>query len=317
MTPAGTEIPPVLEVKELSKRFREREAVRSLSFQITRGEVFGLLGPNGAGKTTTIGMIAGVLRPTSGSIRILGAEAVATGRSVLRNLGLVPQTVALYPALTAEENLRFFGNLYGISGGRLDARVRSLLDIAGLTARGSGPVCDFSGGMKRRLNLVCALVHEPALLLLDEPTAGVDPQSRERIYESLKALAADGLALLLTTHYLEEAERLCGRIAILDEGRVAAEGTVAELRALAGEEPTVVIVLARPPGAELAAKLAERAAISEDPGRFHLQGAGAERLLPEILALAAAEGNEVEELLLHRPNLGDVFLRLTGKALRD
>jgi ABC-2 type transport system ATP-binding protein len=313
----GTEIHPVLEVKELSKRFREREAVRSLSFSLKRGEVFGLLGPNGAGKTTTIGMIAGVLRPTSGSIRILGAEAVATGRSVLRNLGLVPQTVALYPALTAEENLRFFGNLYGISRERLDARVRSLLDLAGLSARGGGSVGDFSGGMKRRLNLVCALVHEPALLLLDEPTAGVDPQSRERIYEALVALAGNGLALLLTTHYLEEAERLCGRIAILDEGRMAAEGTVGELRALAGEEPTVTIVLARPPGPELAAKLAEREAIAEDPERFHLQCAGAERLLPEILALAAAEGNEVEELLLHRPNLGDVFLRLTGKALRD
>ena len=317
MTGAGTEILPVLEVSNLSKRFRDREAVRSLSFQLSPGEIFGLLGPNGAGKTTTIGMIAGVLRPTAGSIRILGADTVASGRSVLRSLGLVPQTVALYPALTAEENLRFFGNLYGLSRDRLEARVGHLLELAGLSARKNEPVAEFSGGMKRRLNLVCALVHEPALLLLDEPTAGVDPQSRERIYEALAALAKEGLALLLTTHYLEEAERLCHRIAILDEGRVAAEGTVAQLRALAGEKPTVTIVVARPPGAELAAKLAEREAISEDPRRFHLQSAGAEKLLPELLALAAAEGNEVEELLLHRPNLGDVFLRLTGKALRD
>ncbi len=316
MTRAGTEVPPVLEVKELSKRFGDRAAVRSLSFQLSPGEIFGLLGPNGAGKTTTIGMIAGVLRPTAGSIRILGADA-ASGRSVLRNLGLVPQTVALYPALTAGENLRFFGNLYGLSRERLEARARSLLDLAGLSARSREPVGDFSGGMKRRLNLVCALVHEPKLLLLDEPTAGVDPQSRERIYEALAALATQGLALLLTTHYLEEAERLCHRIAILDEGRVAAEGTVAHLRTLAGEEPTITMVLARPPGAGLAAKLAEREAISEDPRRFHFQSAGAEKLLPELLGLAAAEGNEVEELLLHRPNLGDVFLRLTGKALRD
>ncbi|HLE70044.1 MAG TPA: ABC transporter ATP-binding protein [Vicinamibacteria bacterium] len=308
---------PVLEVRELSKRFRDREAVRSLSFQLSPGEIFGLLGPNGAGKTTTIGMIAGVLRPTAGSIRILGADTVASGRSVLRRLGLVPQTVALYPALTAEENLRFFGNLYGLPREHLEARVGHLLELAGLSARKNEPVAEFSGGMKRRLNLVCALVHEPALLLLDEPTAGVDPQSRERIYEALAALAREGLALLLTTHYLEEAERLCHRIAILDEGRVAAEGTVAHLRALAGEKPTVTIVVARPPGAELAAKLAEREAISEDPRRFHLQSAGAEKLLTELLALAAAEGNEVEELLLHRPNLGDVFLRLTGKALRD
>jgi len=291
--------------------------VRSLSFQLSPGEIFGLLGPNGAGKTTTIGMIAGVVQPTAGSVRILGADAVASGRSVLRNLGLVPQTIALYPALTAEENLRFFGNLYGVSRQRLDARVSSLLDLAGLSGRRSEPVSAFSGGMKRRLNLVCALVHEPALLLLDEPTAGVDPQSRERIYEALAALAKEGLALLLTTHYLEEAERLCHRIAILDEGRVAAEGTLDELRALAGGEPAVTIVLARPPGAELAVKLAERAAISEDPRRFHLQSAGVETFLPDLLALAAAEGNEVEELLLHRPNLGDIFLRLTGKALRD
>jgi len=317
MMRAGTELPPVLEVRELSKRFRDREAVRPLSFQLSRGEIFGLLGPNGAGKTTTIGMIAGVLRPTGGSVRILGADAAASGRSVLRNLGLVPQTVALYPALTAAENLRFFGNLYGVSGERLEARVGHLLDVAGLSARRSEPVSDFSGGMKRRLNLVCALVHEPALLLLDEPTAGVDPQSRERIYEALAGLAGEGLALLLTTHYLEEAERLCHRLAILDEGRVAAEGTVEHLRALAGEEPTVTIVLARAPGGELAVRLAAREAIAEDPRRFHLQSAGAEKLLPEILALAAAEGNEVEELLLHRPNLGDVFLRLTGKALRD
>jgi ABC-2 type transport system ATP-binding protein len=317
MTDEGTEILPVLEVSELSKRFRDREAVHSLSFQLSPGEIFGLLGPNGAGKTTTIGMIAGVLRPTSGSIRILGADAVASGRSVLRHLGLVPQTVALYPALTAEENLRFFGNLYGIPRENLDSRVVRLLELSGLAARKSQPVAEFSGGMKRRLNLVCALVHEPALLLLDEPTAGVDPQSRERIYEALASLAQEGLGLLLTTHYLEEAERLCHRLAILDEGKVAAEGTVDELRALAGEESTVVIVLARPPGAELSAKLAARGALSEDARRFHLESADSERLLTELLALASAESNEVEDLKLHRPNLGDVFLRLTGKALRD
>jgi ABC-2 type transport system ATP-binding protein len=310
-------MPPVLEVTGLSKRFRDREAVRSLSLQVSSGEIFGLLGPNGAGKTTTVGMIAGVIRPTSGSVRILGADPVESGRAVLRSLGLVPQTVALYPALTAEENLRFFGNLYGISGELLKARVEKLVELAGLAARKDEPVAEFSGGMKRRLNLVCALVHQPKLLLLDEPTTGVDPQSRERIYEALVALAGEGLALLLTTHYLEEAERLCHRLAILDEGRVAAEGTVEELRSLAGEEPRVTIALSRPPGTELAAKLAERRAISEDFRRFHLRSAAAERFLPEILALAAAESNEVEDLALHRPNLGDVFLRLTGKELRD
>lgn len=310
-------MPPVLEVSELSKRYRDREAVRSLSLRISPGEIFGLLGPNGAGKTTTIGMIAGVLRPTSGKIRILDADAVASGRSVLRNLGLVPQTVALYPALTAEENLRFFGNLYEIPRERLDHSVGRLLELAGLAARKDEPIAEFSGGMKRRLNLACALVHEPALLLLDEPTAGVDPQSRERIYEALSNLAEKGLALLLTTHYLEEAERLCHRLAILDEGSVVAEGTVDELRAIAGKEPRVTIVLARPPGAALSAELAARGAVAEDARRFHLESGDFERLLTEVLALATAEANGVEELQLHRPNLGDVFLRLTGKALRD
>ncbi len=287
--------------------------MRSLSFSISSGEILGLLGPNGAGKTTTIGMIGGVLPSTAGSVRILDGDTVASDRSTLRHLGLVPQTVALYPALTAEENLRFFGNLYGIPGERLRGRVEQLLELAGLSARRSDPVSNFSGGMKRRLNLVCALVHEPKLLLLDEPTSGVDPQSRERIYEALGALAEAGLALLLTTHYLEEAERLCHRVAILDEGRVVADGTIEHLRAIAGEEPTVTLVLSRTPGPELASKLTA----SESPRRFHLQSANAERLLPEILALASAEKNEVEELQLHRPNLGDVFLRLTGKELRD
>jgi ABC-2 type transport system ATP-binding protein len=308
---------PVLEVRDLSKRFGDREAVRSLCFSISSGEIFGLLGPNGAGKTTTIGMIGGVLRPTAGSVRILEGDSVASDRSALRHLGLVPQTVALYPALTAEENLRFFGNLYGVSAERLGSRVEHLLELAGLTSRMSDPVSVFSGGMKRRLNLACALVHEPKLLLLDEPTAGVDPQSRERIYEALATLAKAGLALLLTTHYLEEAERLCDRLAILDEGRVAAEGTIDELRSLAGEEPTVTLVLSRPPRAGLASKLFEPGVVSEAPRRFHLQCANAERLLTDVLALAAAEGNDVEELQLHRPNLGDVFLRLTGKELRD
>jgi ABC-2 type transport system ATP-binding protein len=310
-------MPVVLEVRDLSRRFRDREAVRSLSFSISSGEIFGLLGPNGAGKTTTIGMIAGIVRPDSGSVRILGGDAGAPGRSILRHLGLMPQTAALYPALTAEENARFFGRLYGVPRERMEGRVREVLDLAGLSARGREPVSEFSGGMKRRLSLACALVHEPKLLLLDEPTAGVDPQSRERIYEALLALAGAGLALLLTTHYLEEAERLCHRLAILDEGRVAAEGTIDRLRAIAGEAPTLTLSLARPPGERLRTKLAERQATFEDSRRFRFQSESAERLLPEVLALAAEEGNEVEDLRLHRPNLGDVFLRLTGKELRD
>jgi linearmycin/streptolysin S transport system ATP-binding protein len=307
---------PVLEVSDLSKRYGDREAVRSLSFHVSPGEIFGLLGPNGAGKTTTIGMIAGVVPPGDGTIRVSG-EDTARGRRSLRKLGLVPQSVALYPALTAKENLAFFGRIYGLSRTVLAPRIDALLELAGLAGRCDEAISDFSGGMKRRLNLACALVHEPALLLLDEPTVGVDPQSRERIYDAMRELASNGLALLLTTHYLEEAERLCDRLAIMDEGRIVAEGTVRELCALTGKEPTVEVFLSSVPGADLQKKLADLGAWVCEPTSYRILGAGAEKLLPELLALVASEGSVVEELRMHRPNLGDAFLHLTGKALRD
>jgi linearmycin/streptolysin S transport system ATP-binding protein len=307
----------ILEVSGLSKRYADREAVRALSFHVSPGEIFGLLGPNGAGKTTTIGMIAGVVSPGGGTIRIAGEDAATSGRKVLRRLGLVPQSVALYPALTARENLAFFGKIYGLSRASLAPRIESLLELAGLGGRRDEAIAPFSGGMKRRLNLVCALVHEPALVLLDEPTVGVDPQSRERIYDAMQELAANGLALLLTTHYMEEAERLCHRVAIMDEGGIVAEGSVKELCALAGKEPTVEVVLSRMPGDELRRKLSQLGAWAGEPTSYRILGAGAEKLLPELLALVASEGNVVEELRMHRPNLGDAFLHLTGKALRD
>jgi ABC-2 type transport system ATP-binding protein len=308
---------PVLEVENLSKRFGNREAVRSISFAVRHGEVFGFLGPNGAGKSTTVGMIAGVLRPSGGAVRILGQEVGKDGRAVLHRLGLVPQTITLYPSLTAEENLSFFGRIYGLSGESLSSRVTALLDLAGLEQRRCDRVVSFSGGMKRRLNLVCALVHQPALILLDEPTVGVDPQSRERIYDAIEALAAGGYALLLTTHYMEEAERLCQRLAIMDEGQIVATGTVEELRAMAGKEPAVEIQLERAPGAMLMKKLAACGVVSEDRRGFRIHVAGVEKFLPDILSLVASEGNVVAELGVHRPNLGDAFLHLTGKALRD
>jgi ABC-2 type transport system ATP-binding protein len=308
---------PILEVEALSKRFGAREAVRSISFSVSPGEVFGLLGPNGAGKTTTLGMIAGVVRPSGGSIRVAGMEVSGLSRAALRQLGLVPQSIALYPALSAEENLRLLGRLYGVAEAELARRVDTLLELAGLTDRRREAIGQFSGGMKRRLSFVGGLVHQPTLVLLDEPTLGVDPQSRERIYDVIRELASRGLALLLTTHYMDEAEKLCHRLAILDEGRVAATGTVAELRALAGEEARVRIRLARVPGTELSARLAQLGGVADDPRSFRLNEPGAGRYLAELLAQVVSEGNSVEELRLNRPNLGDVFLHLTGKALRD
>lgn len=249
----------ILEVANLSKQYGDRQAVREVSFHIGAGEVFGLLGPNGAGKTTTIGMVATIISPSQGEVKITGlAAATAKGK-----LGLVPQMLCLYPSLTAEEHLSFFGRMYGLERARLRTRVDDLLELTGLTPRRADRVATFSGGMQRRLNLACGLVHEPELLLLDEPTVGVDPQTRERIFTAVEELAARGMAVLYTTHYMEEAERLCHRLAIMDEGRIIAEGTVEELARLMGEV------------------------------------------------------TPIRELTVRRPNLGEVFFHLTGKALRD
>ncbi len=297
---------PVLEVQALSKSYGEREAVRAVSFSLWRGEVFGLLGPNGAGKTTTIGVIAGILAPSSGTVQCAGA------------LGLVPQRIALYPSLTAEENLDFFGRLYGLSRSQVRARRDHLLELSGLSTRArQQQVSEFSGGMKRRLNLACGVVHTPEVLLLDEPTVGVDPQSRERIYESLSALAAEGMALLLTTHYMDEAERLCDRLVIMDEGCLIAEGSVEELVARSSFERSLELQLELPPNETLARRLSAHGAQLQNARTYLLTGKDKMRFVPELLALVASEGNEVQELNVHRPNLGDVFLQLTGKALRD
>jgi ABC-2 type transport system ATP-binding protein len=235
----------VLEVSDLKKSHGERAAVREVSFSIRAGEIFGLLGPNGAGKTTTIGMIASTVVPTGGEVRVLGRSATSQRSATKKHLGLVPQRICLYPPLTAEENLLFFGRMYGLGQSHLAERVEALLQLAGLTDRRHDRVSTFSGGMQRRLNLACGLVHEPQLLLLDEPTVGIDPQSRERIFTAVEKLAASGMAVLYTTHYMEEAERLCHQIAIMDEGRFVAEGSVTELAGLVGERVTKVAVVPR------------------------------------------------------------------------
>ena len=217
----------VIEARGLRKTFGDVEAVRGVDLDVRAGETFGLLGPNGAGKSTTIHMLVGALRPDAGRVRIDGADPeTSQGR---RPVGIAPQTLALYEELTAEENLVFFGRIQGLSGQRLRQRVAWGLALAGLDARRRDRAGTFSGGMKRRLNLACAAVHGPRVLVCDEPTVGVDPQSRLRLFENIEALAADGCTVLYTTHYMEEAERLCDRIAILDQGKVLTVGGVKEL----------------------------------------------------------------------------------------
>jgi linearmycin/streptolysin S transport system ATP-binding protein len=214
-----------IRVTDLGKSYGALVAVDGVSFEVARGETFGLLGPNGAGKSTTIGMIVGALRPDRGSVTVDG-EADPTRPALRRRIGVAPQSLALYEDLTAEENLDFFGRLYGLSGARLKARVEWALAFAGLDDRRRDRVRTYSGGMQRRLNLVCGLIHDPPVLLMDEPTVGVDPQSRNAIFESIEALKREGRTIVYTTHYMEEAERLCDRVAIMDRGKILALDTL-------------------------------------------------------------------------------------------
>ncbi len=221
-----------VEVQHLVKTFGKHEAVKALSFTIDKGEIFGLLGPNGAGKSTTMNMMCGYLEPTSGDTLIAGQSITRQPRKVKRMIGVVPQELALYHNLTALENLEFFGEIYGLSSKARKERAQALLHFVGLYDRRKELVKTFSGGMQRRINLAVALMHQPAFLMMDEPTVGVDPQSREHIFSAIEQLRDQGTTLLYTTHYMEEAERLCNRIAIMDEGRIIALGTLEQLLAM-------------------------------------------------------------------------------------
>ncbi len=221
-----------VEVQQLVKTFEKHEAVKDISFTIVRGEIFGLLGPNGAGKSTTINMMCGYLEPTSGDTLINGQSITKDPRKVKRMIGVVPQEIALYTDLSAQENLKFFGEIYGLSSQEREERSKTLLHFVGLYDRRKEPVKNFSGGMQRRINMAIALMHQPPFLMMDEPTVGVDPQSREHIFNTIEQLRDQGTTILYTTHYMEEAERVCNRIAIIDEGRLIALGTLEQLLAL-------------------------------------------------------------------------------------
>ena len=281
----------MLTIDHVRKRYGTLVAVDGLSLAVRRGEVLGLLGPNGAGKSTTVNLAVGLLAPDEGRVVI---EGVGDPRhpAVRAQLGVAPQVLALYEMLTGEENLHFFGEVYGLSGTRLTERVRWSLDFVGLTDRARDFVNTYSGGMKRRMNLAAALVHDPQLVLLDEPTVGVDPQSRNQIFENILALKQLGRTLIYTTHYMEEAERLCDRVAIIDQGRLLALGTVPELLATHGGRPTLVAQTDR----------GERRIETADP-------------LSELNRLAAT--GTVQSFHLERATLEQVFLHLTGRSLRD
>jgi ABC-2 type transport system ATP-binding protein len=307
-----------IRISDLSKRFETTEAVGGVSLEIREGETFGLLGPNGAGKTTTLSMLATLVEPSAGDAEIFGASLRRDVASVKRAVGLAPQQISLYPALSGEENLLFFGRLHGIRGQALRARAERLLDLVGLTPRRGDLVRTYSGGMQRRLNLVCSLIHEPRLLMLDEPTVGVDPHSRDNIFEVVKQTAEAGTTVLYTTHYMEEAERLCDRIAILDEGRVIALGTLAELLEIVGMGEVIEIrTRGRPLDGRRLDVIPDLVSIDAAPGLTRIFVKSAPRALAPLAALLAEESHEVERLEIYPVNLDRVFMRLTGRALRD
>jgi ABC-2 type transport system ATP-binding protein len=314
------EVERSLDCSDLRKRYGDRTVVDGVSLHINRGETYGLLGPNGAGKTTVISMICGLLHRDGGTVVVAGHDLDQHLAAAKAAIGYVPQDVALYPDLTARENLRFFGRLYGMGGAALAARVDEVLAVVGIADRADDRVEQYSGGMKRRLNIAAGLLHHPRLLVLDEPTVGVDPQSRNAILEGVQQLGSAGMAVLYTTHYMEEAERLCDRIGIIDNGRLIAEGTREELIALVGELDR--IRMSAPAGAlpilaEACRGIDGVQEATTGDGVIDLLVHGGRRLLPRIIELADHHGVAVQSVDLIEPDLEAVFLHLTGKALRD
>ena len=310
----------LLGVEKLTKQYGDFTAVDSVDIEAGEGCIFGLLGPNGAGKSTTINCISGLMPPTSGRISIAGFDIVKDGKNAKATLGVVPQELALYEDLPAIENLKYWGQAYGLRGSLLDTRVAEVLDHIGLADRAKDLPSKFSGGMKRRLNFGCGIVHKPKVLLLDEPTVGVDPQSRQRLFEMVEAERDAGACVLYTTHYMEEAERLCDSLAIIDHGKIIANGTVDELKAQLGARDVLQLNGSFPDGlGALVAKqgISDLEVISESDGVVTLTLTAASQHLPAIFSAITAADGAVSETSLRSPNLETLFLLLTGKELRE
>jgi ABC-2 type transport system ATP-binding protein len=306
----------MLRADNLRKSYGDRLAVAGVSLQVNRGEILGLLGPNGAGKSTTVGMIAGLVSPDEGTIEVNGKTLQADAAAYKRGIGLVPQSLALYEDLGALANLKLFGSLYGLNGNALKRRASEALEMVGLTDRARDKPAKFSGGMMRRLNIAGALMHDPDVLLLDEPTAGVDPQSRNAIFENLEALRQQGKALIYTTHYMEEAERLADRIVIIDHGKVVASGTQAQLyRLLPATQSLHIECGAFDPAPLLSIAGVNGAKRVGDLLTIDTNDLG--RVTPEVLKALTSAGCEIRSLNSGRASLENVFLTLTGRQLRD
>jgi ABC-2 type transport system ATP-binding protein len=317
----------IIEAKGLVKRYGDPsagtghgiEAVKGLSFAIRRGEIFGFLGPNGAGKTTTISMLSCLLEPSAGTAIVAGYDVVKAPGEVKRRIGLVPQELALYPTLSARDNLNYFGRIYGLRGRKLRRRVNQVLEMVGLAERAKSAVKTYSGGMKRRLNIAAGLLHRPEVLFLDEPTVGVDPQSRNAIFEHVERLRGEGMTILYTTHYMEEAERLCDRVAIVDEGRIVVLDTPRRLIADLGGG-IIHLGIANGMADEILTQiqaLPEVKAAARFDGKMEIEAVRAQEALIRLLELFNQTDTDITALEVLEPNLETVFLHLTGKRLRE
>jgi len=308
----------MLHVTNLTKRFGPLTAVDNVSFDVKAGELFGFLGPNGAGKTTTINMICSLLRPDSGSVFIDGQQVLPNRPKLRQKFGVVPQEIALYEELTATDNLKFWGGLYGLSGTALKRRIDELLELTGLNDRAKEPVKRYSGGMKRRLNMAAGMLHNPTLLLLDEPTVGIDPQARYNMLDTIRQCADRGTTIIYTTHYLDEAENLCERLAIMDHGRFLAMGTQEEIRKIVGENTLIRIT-------GITDKDEAESIISTHP-KVHIETMNEDSVVYSVpqdvptgqfIESMIRTGFSMNNLQIKEPSLDSVFIKLTGRELRD
>jgi ABC-2 type transport system ATP-binding protein len=308
-----------LEVNQIHKRFKDVHAVQGVSFTVEQGEIFSLLGPNGAGKSTTISMISGLLEPSQGEAFVMNKSVSKDPIGAKQSLGVVPQEVSLYPDLTAQENLDFWGKMYGLRGQTLKVRVDEILEMIGLSDRRNDRVDTYSGGMKRRLNIGAALMHRPEVIIMDEPTVGIDPQSRRNILDSVKEFNRSGMTVLYTTHYMEEAQELSDRIAIMDYGQIIAKGTHEELVKIVGEldriELTVTSIDSR-----VVSQWDQIEGVKKvvgDGDRVTLLVEDSNKVLPHIFTSINSSAMRIAAIEIEEPNLEAVFLHLTGRALRE
>lgn len=314
-------MPPILEVRNLVKKFGDFTAVNGISFDIQEGEIFSLLGPNGAGKTTTISMLSTLFIPTGGDALICGHSITHEPMQVKRAIGVVPQEIALYEDLSALENLRFWGQMYGLSGKSLNVRIDEVLEQIGLKDKARQRIKTYSGGMKRRVNIGVGLLHRPRLLFMDEPTVGIDPQSRRAILDSVKELNRQGMTVLYTTHYMEEAEELSHRVGIIDHGELIALGTQSELTRQVGETDTLILHIGENEDAELLSTQLSgvNGVLKAEPTDHEITivTPSAEELIAPLVSRTDQLGIKIRSIDIREPNLEAVFLHLTGRALRD